>query len=84
MSDRSSAGCPLACSGDIYAMVPTSAPWIVAPVISALRDQLFTAVPVFPSIGDTADRAIPKSMMRRSFPSIMMLAGLRSLWITPA
>ena len=80
ISERRSAALPLACSGDMYAAVPMITPAVVAPddnvgewvrsAANAARSSIAFANP-------------KSSTLTTPSAATLMLAGLRSRWMTP-
>ena len=78
MSDRESTGFPSACSGDMYATVPTMRPWPVRPVAARVVSPPDAAASISRSL------ARPKSSTFTCPDSVTItLAGLRSRWVMP-
>ena len=72
MSDRASTGLPSACSGDMYAVVPTIVPWFVK---GAVAVSIWLSVP-WRKGGAFTSLAKPKSSsLTRSSRSTIMLPG---------
>ncbi len=78
-SVRRSTGRPRACSGDMYAAVPTMTPIRVAAVMVAASEEAPDAGPASRALARPKSRTLTAPSFRT-----LTLAGLRSRWITPA
>jgi hypothetical protein len=77
MSERASTGLPCACSGDMYAAVPTMTP-------SSVVAWIVRVAPSAPASSGAVSLARPKSRtLTTPFAPSMMLPGLTSRWTMP-
>src|ERR1051326_959658 len=79
MSPEQASGRPLACSGDMYSIVPTMAPtWGSGTAVLQA-----SCVSYFSSFA-SANLASPKSRIFTTSPDSIMFSGFKSLWMMPA